>query len=189
MITFWSEGGARDCPLMWSSSQLYMSVCVGQPTELACFLAWLISSLICEMFRLKLSCSFLIGCSFSSNLSASSSKSFTLAPAAWTEGSKRRSSAVVRGSNGHYNGHYTVWRSWGRVASSHVAWQIIADEEKADCLKKMRKCRGRARRMEKPMRAEQLEELSIQREPSLHYLQERKKNKVPCFALCRALML
>lgn len=54
-------------------------------TELACFLAWVISSLIWEMLRLKLSSSFLIGFSFSRSLSASSSKSFTLAPAAWTD--------------------------------------------------------------------------------------------------------
>lgn len=58
-----------------------MAVCQ-QLTELACFLAWLISSFIWEMLRLKLSCSFLIGCSFSNSLSASSSKSFTFAPAA-----------------------------------------------------------------------------------------------------------
>lgn len=86
---------------------MYMSAC-GQLTELACFLAWLISSLICEMFRLKLSCSFLIGCSFSNSLSASSSKSLTLAPAAWTEGRKRQSSVVIHTSTSDYYEHSTL---------------------------------------------------------------------------------
>lgn len=70
-----------------------------QLTELACFLAWLISSLICEMLRLRLSCNLLMGCSFSKSRSASSSKSFTLAPAAWTaqgSGQKKKAQATTQ---------------------------------------------------------------------------------------------
>lgn len=90
-LTLWSgkrrkeqRGEESDLSQIRSGWWSCMPLC-WQLTELACFLAWLISSLICEMLRLKLSWSFLIGCSFSSSLSASSSKSFTLAPAAWTE--------------------------------------------------------------------------------------------------------
>lgn len=75
----------KHCALLFCHTpKHYQSGKWWQLTELACFLAWLISSLICEMLRLRLSCSLLMGCSFSKSRSASSSKSFTLAPAAWT---------------------------------------------------------------------------------------------------------
>lgn len=111
-------------------------------TEFACFLAWLISSFICEMLRLKLSWSSFIGCSFSSSLSASSSKSFTLAPAAWT---KRRG----RGSKMSINTGTTIRYFFYKYYSVNLSWKWKAckiwDNRKNRNTKEERETRLRAK--------------------------------------------
>lgn len=53
--------------------------------------------------------------------------------------------------------------------------QIIAAEEIADYSKKEKKYKGRARKMEKPLRAEQLVKPRISREPIFYTIYEKDR--------------
>lgn len=101
-------------------------------TELACLRAWLMSSLICEMFFFRLSWSSWMGFSFSSNLSASFSRSFTLAPAAWTTDThaEERPSQTLIHENVTEQDKYGIRNMLDSTAMSKGEWKALKQEHK-----------------------------------------------------------